>query len=164
MTTDEWALLTDAEVREVVEAAGCKNCQYRGGRANSGMPVHCDYLGITGHRRGCTIDECPHGRVSGKRPRHKVQPKALKRQRRVKQPKRPVIPTGASPAVRIGDWMMAGLARKNMDISGVARAMGVSETSVYNWRDGIAKPTDKNLHKLAELLEIDINEVKGGEA
>ena len=32
MTTEEWASLTEEEVREAVEVAGCRKCRYRGGQ------------------------------------------------------------------------------------------------------------------------------------
>lgn len=35
----------------------CKKCKYRG-RDQGGYYTTCDYIEITGHSRGCKVEEC----------------------------------------------------------------------------------------------------------
>ena len=47
-----WCYMTQEDVNEI-RRERCRKCQY----SHSGT---CDYLLITGHRRGCRPDECTH--------------------------------------------------------------------------------------------------------
>lgn len=149
MTTEEWASLTEDEVREAVEAAGCRKCRYRGGRANSTMPVHCDYLGITGRSRGYTVDECPYGSAGGGKAEGSIpaRPITARRYNRPTSKRRMNDP-------KIGELLYRGIGESNMDVAELARRVGVSVTSVYSWMNGTSRPSENNQQKISEILGI----------
>jgi transcriptional regulator with XRE-family HTH domain len=45
------------------------------------------------------------------------------------------------------------------NLAAVARALRVSPSTVYRWRDGRAKPTGDRLQALARFLRIDANDI-----
>lgn len=155
MTTEEWALMTPEEVELAKRIAGCRKCKYRGW---NGSYIHCDYLGITGHRRGCTVDECTHGRP-GQAMKKKVQPRALTMEMR-RLPKSRQLRDRTRRVPQVADWITEGMREKRISASTMADMLGVSKATAYNWRDGISTPTPDNLIRLAKALSIDIKDTR----
>lgn len=58
-----WKDYTDKEIRNIIEEK-CKKCPYASGKAylkaDGVSAITCDYIGVTGHSRGCKPDECEH--------------------------------------------------------------------------------------------------------
>lgn len=51
--------------------------------------------------------------------------------------------------------------RKNMSQQELADLAGVSQTSIYQWEKGTRKPKVENMVKIAELLQVSINDLFG---
>lgn len=147
MTTEEWALMTPEEIEKVKRAAGCYGCEFRG---KLGSETHCDYILITGHSRGCSMDECTKGRPAAG-PRPKVKPKALTAEMLHPMSKKEV----QKKRLKIGEWINEGLKKKRMSIATLASVCGVSKTTAYHWSDGYSTPYPENILKLAKVLDID---------
>lgn len=45
-------------------------------------------------------------------------------------------------------------------VKDVAKEMGVTNQTVYNWERGISEPSIKNLIKLCEMYGITLNDIK----
>lgn len=67
---------------------------------------------------------------------------------------------------RLGEKMDASYRGRSLaallqpyNLAAVARAIHVSPSTVYRWRDGHAKPTANRLQVLARFLRIDANEI-----
>ena len=69
--------------------------------------------------------------------------------------KKPVDPRYPRELKTIGD----NLRKKRLDIklkqSDVARIIGVSETSIYNWENNRTKPRLKYVQKILKFIEVD---------
>ena len=148
MTTEEWALMTPEEVEKVREIVGCYQCEFRG---KMGAEVHCDYLAITGHSRGCSVDECTKGRPAAG-PRAKIMPKALTAEMMYPPNRKDEL---KKKRLKVGSWINEGLTKKRMSIATLASICGVSKTTAYNWSGGYSTPYPENIKKLARVLDMD---------
>lgn len=162
MKTEEWAQMTPEEVREVKDKARCRSCKYHG--VFSGGEVFCDYLAMEKKRRGCTVDECRLAGGKGAPPKHKVQPHAMTKTMR-RRPYRSIVKRAVKPDVNVqeqnksvSEWMMEGVSAQGISLRMLCKKIGVSTTTIYNWRDGTVRPSNANLRKLAAELKIDIND------
>ncbi|MDJ1505026.1 helix-turn-helix transcriptional regulator [Xanthocytophaga agilis] len=50
--------------------------------------------------------------------------------------------------------------QKRLSVAETALFLGVSKTAVYNYEAGIAKPTDENKRKLAELYDTTVEDIE----
>ena len=147
MTTEEWALMTPEEIEKVKRAIGCYECEFRG---KLGSETHCDYILITGHMRGCSMDECTKGRPAAG-PREKIKPKALTAEM-LHPPRKDDLKKKRS---KVGAWINEGMKKKRMSIATLASICGVSKTTAYHWSDGYSVPYPENITKLARILDMD---------
>ena len=147
MTTEEWALMTPEEIEKVKRAIGCYECEFRG---KLGSETHCDYILITGHMRGCSMDECTKGRPAAG-PREKIKPKALTAEMLYPSRKAEM----QNKRSKVGSWINEGLTKKRMSIATLASICGVSKTTAYHWSDGYSTPYPENIKKLARVLDMD---------
>ena len=148
MTTEEWAMMTQEEIEKVKRAVGCYECDFRG---KLGSETHCDYILITGHMRGCSMDECTKCRPAAG-PRAKIKPKALTAEMMMQPRRKDEL---KARRVKIGQWINEGLKKKRMSIATLASIAGVSKTTAYHWSDGYSTPYPENIMKLAKILDID---------
>lgn len=47
--------------------------------------------------------------------------------------------------------------KQGKDVKTFAKDVGVSTQTIYSWKSGQSKPTVKNIHKIAKILNMDIN-------
>ena len=147
MTTEEWALMSPEEIEKVKRAAGCYECEFRG---KVGSETQCDYILITGHMRGCSVDECTKGRTA-EGPRPKIKPKALTAEMLYPHRKDEL----KKKRSKVGAWINEGLKKKRMSVATLASVCGVSKTTAYHWSDGYSIPYPANIKKLAKVLDMD---------
>jgi len=62
---------------------------------------------------------------------------------------------------RFGKWLQGYMERGGMNMSSMARALGVAHTTVRNWLLGISTPRHEHIQALARLLHVREADVYG---
>jgi transcriptional regulator with XRE-family HTH domain len=73
------------------------------------------------------------------------------------------MPTEAEPFRDFGSRLKAGMARANLRIADISRALSVSPEMVRRYREGIAMPRVEKLDRLAKLLGMTPAELQYGQ-
>lgn len=129
-------------------AKRCKRCRYRGPKG--GMQL-CDYILITGHRRGCSIAKCdkfePGKRVGVSEPPNSP----IQRKRRAVR-KRTV------PLTPLGREIDRYQTERKVTNAELASLIGVNKATISKWRNG-SKPQETQVIRLSEILGINVRDL-----
>ena len=147
-----WAEMTEADIA-VISKEYCKKCIFKGGW---GSRVHCDYLNITGHMRGCRPDNCDKFQ-SGSKKKVKVYPRldvshgknAYGGGSRIRKEKTYI-------GLIIDDYLV----RNNMQQKTLGEKIGVSGQAIGDWRRLKSKPKRDSLEKLSEVIGVPVEEIQ----
>ncbi|MDO4803354.1 MAG: helix-turn-helix transcriptional regulator [Lachnospiraceae bacterium] len=155
MDARQWGQMTQEEI-EKIYFARCAECKYRGmvGRTHC-----CDYLTITGHRRGCGVIGCKRFEP-GKRSQLIVgctvgSVETLKTRKETGYGRR-MRPPKTYLGKALDDYMKA----HDLNQITLADRIGVSKSVIGDWRRGTKKIKEESLEKIAATLGIQKEEVR----
>lgn len=115
----------------------------------------CDYLSITGHRRGCPIVGCDKY-TPGKRKNHTVKGVVIEPDQPRRKPGRRTVTAEEKEAY--AKWLNSLLKKRNMQQAELGRRIGVDPQSVNGYCKGRAIPRPERQKKIRQVLGVEEEE------
>ena len=122
-----------------------KDCIYRAKQLGS-----CDYILLTGHRRGCSVEECTKY-ITQKQTKPKKYRNYRKRGARNRR--------GDQEWKIFGENLRAAIFRKFPSEASFSRAIGMPQTSISSYCRGKGRPRAERIKEICEMLETSESEL-----
>jgi len=66
---------------------------------------------------------------------------------------------GAELARKFARWLLSQMVKQDLNATGLALKIGVSQPTVSDWKRGVTEPKPENIQKLAQVLHLDVADV-----